>query len=56
MTRPGPVEAVPTAQGSLVRVPADIGVVAGGFDKLADRLAGTLRIMREIAKIAGEKG
>ena len=31
-------------------------VVADDFDKLADRLAGTLKFMREIAKIAGRKG
>jgi len=26
------------------------------FEKLADRLAGTLKVMREIANIAGKKG
>jgi len=31
-------------------------VVAGDFDKLADRVEGTLKIMREIAKIVGRKG
>ena len=31
-------------------------VVADDFEKLADRLDGTLKIMREIAKIAGKKG
>ncbi len=31
-------------------------VVVDDFEKLADRLGGTLRIMREIAKIAGKKG
>jgi hypothetical protein len=31
-------------------------VVADDFEQLADRLTGTLRIMREIAKIAGKKG
>jgi len=31
-------------------------VVTDDFDRLADRLNGTLRIMREIAKIAGRKG
>jgi hypothetical protein len=31
-------------------------VVAEEFDKLEDRLAGTLGVMREIAKIAGKRG
>ena len=31
-------------------------VVADDFEKLADRLSGTLKIMREIAKIAGKRG
>ena len=31
-------------------------VVTDDFEKLADRLAGTLKVMREIAKIAGKKG
>jgi hypothetical protein len=30
-------------------------VVADDFEKLADRLAGTLQVMREIAKIAGKR-
>ena len=45
------------AQGSLARVRPDMRiVVADDFEKLADRLTGTLRILREIAKIAGKKG
>jgi transcription-repair coupling factor (superfamily II helicase) len=31
-------------------------VLADDFEKLKDRLAGTLKIKREIAKIAGKKG
>jgi len=31
-------------------------VVADDFERLADRLAGTLAVMREIAKIAGKRG
>jgi hypothetical protein len=31
-------------------------VVADDFEKLADGLDGTLRVMREIAKLAGRKG
>ena len=46
-----------TAQGSLARVRPDMRiVVVDDFEQLADRLDGTLRIMREIAKIAGKKG
>ena len=46
-----------TAQGSLARVRPDMRiVVVDDFEKLADRLDGTLRVMREIAKIAGKKG
>jgi transcription-repair coupling factor (superfamily II helicase) len=46
-----------SAQGSLARVRPDMRiVVVDDFEKLADRLTGTLRIMREIAKIAGKKG
>jgi transcription-repair coupling factor (superfamily II helicase) len=45
------------AQGSLARVRPDMRiVVTDDFEKLADRLEGTLRIMREIAKLAGKKG
>ena len=42
----------------LARVRPDMRiVVTHDFEKLADRLAGTLKIMREIAKIAlGKKG
>ena len=46
-----------TAQGSMAKVRPDMRiVVVDDFEKLEDRLAGTLRIMREIAKIAGKKG
>jgi hypothetical protein len=31
-------------------------VVTDDFEKLADRLGGTQRVMREIAKLAGRKG
>jgi transcription-repair coupling factor (superfamily II helicase) len=31
-------------------------VVVDDFEKLEDRLKGTLQVMREIAKIAGKKG
>ncbi len=45
------------AQGSLARVRPDMRiVVADDFEKLADRLTGTVKIVREIAKIAGRKG
>ena len=45
------------SQGSLARVRPDMRiVVADDFERLAARLEGTLRIMREIAKIAGKKG
>ena len=45
------------SQGSLARVRPDMRiVVADDFEKLADRLDGTLGIMREIAKIAGRRG
>ncbi len=45
------------AQGSLAKVRPDMKiVVTDDYEKLADRLAGTLRMMREIAKIAGKKG
>jgi transcription-repair coupling factor (superfamily II helicase) len=45
------------SQGSLARVRPDMRiVVADDFEKLSDRLDGTLSIMREIAKIAGKKG
>ena len=46
-----------SAQGSLARVRPDMRiVVVDDFEQLADRLDGTLMIMREIAKIAGKKG
>jgi len=46
-----------TSQGSLAKVRPDMKiVVVDDFEKLADRLAGTLKIMREIAKIATKKG
>jgi transcription-repair coupling factor (superfamily II helicase) len=45
------------AQGSFARIRPDMRiVVADDFEKLTDRLEGTLRIMREIAKLAGKKG
>jgi transcription-repair coupling factor (superfamily II helicase) len=45
------------AQGERARVRPDMRiVVTDDFDKLAARLAGTLAIMREIAKIAGKRG
>jgi hypothetical protein len=31
-------------------------VATDDFEKLADRLEGTLRVVREIAKLAGKKG
>ena len=41
------------AQGALARVRPDMRiVVTDDFEKLADRLSGTLGVMREIAKIA----
>ena len=44
-------------QGDRARVRPDMRiVVTDEFDKLEDRLAGTLGIMREIAKIAGKRG
>jgi len=40
--------------GPFARIRPDMRiVVADDFEKLGDRLDGTLRIMREIAKIAG---
>ena len=46
-----------TSQDSLAKVRPDMRVVViRDFDELAERLAGTLAIMREIAKIAGKKG
>ena len=45
------------AQGERARVRPDMRiVVTDDFERLADRLAGTLAIMREIAKIAGKGG
>jgi transcription-repair coupling factor (superfamily II helicase) len=45
------------SQGSLARVRPDMRiVVTDDFEKLEDRLTGTLRIMRDIAQIAGKKG
>jgi transcription-repair coupling factor (superfamily II helicase) len=38
------------------RSPRHAHRVTDEFDKLDDRLAGTLRIMREIATIAGKRG
>ncbi len=46
-----------TNQGALARVRPDMRiVVVGDFEELAERLAGVLGIMREIAKIAAKKG
>jgi transcription-repair coupling factor (superfamily II helicase) len=46
-----------TSQGSIAKVRPDMRiVVVGDFDELAERLEGTLKIMRELAKIAGRKG
>ena len=45
------------AQGPLARVRPDMRiVVTDEFEKLEDRLDGTLAVMREIAKIAAKKG
>ena len=45
------------AQGERARVRPDMRiVVSDDFEKLADRLDGTLKAMREIAKIAGGRG
>jgi transcription-repair coupling factor (superfamily II helicase) len=45
------------AQGERARVRPDMRiVVADDFEKLSDRLEGTLMVMREIAKIAGKRG
>jgi transcription-repair coupling factor (superfamily II helicase) len=45
------------AQGDRAYVRPDMRiVVTDDFEKLADRLAGTLKVMREVAKIAGKKG
>jgi transcription-repair coupling factor (superfamily II helicase) len=41
----------------LARVRPDMRiVVTDDFEKLEDRLTGTLKVMREIAKIAGKRG
>jgi transcription-repair coupling factor (superfamily II helicase) len=59
MASPNPIALVKcvASQGSLARVRPDMRiVVADDFEKLADRLDGTLGIMREIAKLAGKKG
>jgi transcription-repair coupling factor (superfamily II helicase) len=46
-----------TAQGERAYVRPDMRiVVTDDFEKLADRLKGTLMVMREIAKVAGRKG
>ena len=45
------------AQGERAYVRPDMRiVVTDDFEKLADRLDGTLMVMREIAKIAGKRG
>jgi transcription-repair coupling factor (superfamily II helicase) len=46
-----------TSQGSLAKVRPDMRiVVVGDFDDVPDRLEGTLKIMRELAKLAARKG
>jgi transcription-repair coupling factor (superfamily II helicase) len=46
-----------TSQGSLARVRPDMRIViVDDFEELKDRLEGSLKVMREIAKIAGKKG
>ena len=46
-----------TSQGSLARVRPDMRIViSDDFEELKDRLEGSLKVMREIAKIAGKKG
>ena len=49
------VKWVSAHDGAYVRPDMRI-VVTDDFEKLEDRLAGTLKVMREIAKIAGKKG
>ena len=45
------------AQGERARVRPDMRiVVTDDFERLADRLEGTLMVMREIPKIAGKRG
>ena len=45
------------AQGDRAYVRPDMRIVfVDDFEKLADRLEGTLKVMREIAKIAGKRG
>ena len=52
-TPSGAYHSSPTAQGPLAPVRPDMRiVVADDFEKLADRLDGTLRVMREIVKLA----
>jgi transcription-repair coupling factor (superfamily II helicase) len=46
-----------TSQGSMARVRPDMRIViVDDFEELKDRLEGSLKVMREIAKIAGKKG
>ena len=46
-----------TSQGSMARVRPDMRIViSDDFEELKDRLEGSLKAMREIAKIAGKKG
>jgi transcription-repair coupling factor (superfamily II helicase) len=46
-----------TNQGSIAKVRPDMRiVVVGDFDEIPDRLDGTLKIMRELAKLAARKG
>jgi transcription-repair coupling factor (superfamily II helicase) len=54
---PGALVRWVAAQGDRARVRPDMRiVVADEFDKLEDRLSGTLGVMREIAKIAAKRG
>jgi transcription-repair coupling factor (superfamily II helicase) len=54
---PGALVKWVAAQGERARVRPDMRiVVTDDFERLVDRLDGTLRIMREIAKIAGKRG
>jgi hypothetical protein len=53
--RPGPAEAVPTAQGSLTRVRPDMRIALADDFEGRRPVRGTLKIMREIAKITGNK-
>jgi len=54
---PGALVRWVTNQGSIAKVRPDMRiVVVGDFEEIPERLDGTLKIMRELAKIAGKKG